>query len=193
MGEYWYLYIKEGKNKKYIEISSKIFNWAGLISGVIYIIVLIFIPQPLKNDLLFVTFPSLLCLFVFLTTGLVAIKKEKRLLLFISYLLFIACISAFGFHKFLKMDYRLGQYDLIKYAKYAKAKNFNIFTYETGAKYSLLYYSDKKARFDIKKEEIKSLLKNRFNVIIIRKKDLKNLDGKFKIIDVGRKYILIKN
>ena len=193
LGEYWYSYIKEGKNKKYIEISSKIFNWAGLISGVIYIIVLIFIPQPLKNDLLFVTFPSLLCLFIFLTTGLVAIKKEKRLLLFISYLLFIACISAFGFHKFLKMDYRLGQYDLIKYAKYAKAKNFNIFTYETGAKYSLLYYSGKKARFDIKKEEIKSLLKNRFNVIIIRKKDLKNLDGKFKIIDVGRKYILIKN
>ena len=91
------------------------------------------------------------------------------------------------------MDYRLGQYEQNKYAKYAKAKNFNIFTYETGAKYSLLYYSGKKARFDIKKEEIKSLLKNRFNVIIIRKKDLKNLDGKFKIIDVGRKYILIKN
>lgn len=191
LGDYWYKYIKTGGNKKYIELSSKIFNYIVLFAALIYCIALIFIPNPLKNDLLYVTFPALFSLIVFLTTGLIAIKKEKRLLLFVTYVLFVTSVSAFSFHEFLKMDYRFGQNDLIKYAKYAKEKNLNIFTYETGARYSILYYSNKKAKFDIHKSQIKHVLKNKVNALIVRKKDLKEIKGKYKIIHSGRKYILI--
>lgn len=191
LGDYWYRYIKSGENKKYIEFSSKIFNYIVLFAALIYCIALMFIPNPLKGDLLYVTFPALLSLVLFLTTGLIAIKKEKRLLLFVTYVLFVTSVSAFSFHEFLKMDYRFGQYDLIKYAKYAKEKNLNIFTYETGARYSILYYSNKKAKFDIHKSQIKHVLKNKVNALIVRKKDLKEIKGKYKIIHSGRKYILI--
>lgn len=195
LGDFWYKYIKNNENKKYIELSSKIFNYFILFCAILYSIALFFIPSPIKNYLLSVSFPSLLCLFLFLGAGLIAIKKEKRLVLFLTYLIFVVFISAFGFHKFLKMDYRFGQNDLIKYAKYAKEKNLNIYTYETGARYSILYYSNKKAIFDVSKNEIKQILKNKFNILIVRKKDLDELKNEIKdnskIIDVGNKYVLI--
>ena len=117
-----------------------IFYYLLIIAGIGFVIAIQFIPEPIKGDLLTIVTPITVATIVFPVIGIVAIKKENRKLLFASYVLFMAALSGFAYHKILEMDYRFGQNDLIEYAQYAKENNLNINTFETGRRYSLLYY-----------------------------------------------------
>ena len=89
------------------------------------------------------------------------------------------------------MDYRFGQNDLIEYAQYAKENNLNINTFETGRRYSLLYYSGKKVVFDIPEEDFAHVISEPQNIIIVRKKELGKVPVKATILKEGRKYVLL--
>ena len=135
--------------------------------------------------------PITVATIVFPVIGIVAIKKENRKLLFASYVLFMAVLSGFAYHKILEMDYRFGQNDLIEYAQYAKENNLNINTFETGRRYSLLYYSGKNVVFDIPEEDFAHVISEPQNIIIVRKKELGEVPVKATILKEGRKYVLL--
>ena len=191
LGSYWTNYITNKDHKKPLEISCLVFSSVLLLGAIVAPIVFQFLKEPLKGDLIFVQNPTAIIATVCSIISLIAIKKEKRLILFLSYPLLIALLSGFCFHKFLKMDYRFGQKDLMEFSKIIKEKDYNIYTYETGLKYSLNYYAQRNVKFNISNEEIKDILKDKNNIIITRNKNLGEIKENYKILQEGRKFILI--
>lgn len=191
LAKYWLEYIDNVEHKKGIEISSMIFYYLLIIAGIGFVIAIQFIPEPIKGDLLTIVTPITVATIVFPVIGIVAIKKENRKLLFASYVLFMAVLSGFAYHKILEMDYRFGQNDLIEYAQYAKENNLNINTFETGRRYSLLYYSGKNVVFDIPEEDFAHVISEPQNIIIVRKKELGEVPVKATVLKEGRKYVLL--
>ena len=189
---YWVQYIYNGEHKTGMVISAWIFNVIFLIAGVGFAIAVFFIPEPVRGDLLTIFVPAEITVIVFPLMGLIALKKDKKVMLFVSYLLFMTFLSGFGLHKILEMNYRFGQNDLIEYAKYAKENNLKIYTYQTGARYSLLYYSGNHVNFDVneKNMSIDDVLNNPENVLIVRKKHFKEIPAGIKVLKEGRKYML---
>jgi 4-amino-4-deoxy-L-arabinose transferase-like glycosyltransferase len=197
LANYWLEYIDKSYHFIEIKISSLIFYSLFIIAGFGFIIAeFLFIPEPLKSDLHFLINVVFIVAIIIPILGIIALFKEAKMKLFISYILFITTLSGFGFHKILETDYKFGQNDLIEYAKYAKDNDLNIFTFQTGHRYSLLYYSQKNVKFDIAEDnpkEFLDILNNPKNIIIVRKKNIENIPTKnYKIIKEGRKYLLIE-
>lgn len=192
MAKYWLGYIEKSEHKKGIEISSKIFNYALIVGGIVSAIALPFLPEPLKGDLSTVALPIIISVTVFPIIGLVGIKKSNRKLLFVSYILFMAFLSGFGYDKIMEMNYRFGQNDLIEFAQYAKENNLNINTFKTGRRYSLLYYSGKHVIFNIPEENFEHIISDPANIVIVRKKHFDKIPTKVTVIKDGRKYMLLK-
>ena len=105
-------------------------------------------------------------------------------------------LSAFGTPQFFKIDYKFGQNDLIRFAQYAKENDKKITTYKFGYKYSLIYYGKYPVEYGIfyNLQELKKAINKNDNVVIIPKKfidyDVERLN--YKILDKGRKYILVE-
>ncbi len=94
---------------------------------------------------------GIVAVILFSTINIYLLVKNKRFLCFISLAIFMAFLSCIGAPIIYKYDYSFGQDDLIKFAKFAKENNYTISTRYTGARYSLLYYSDSdKVYFDNK-------------------------------------------
>ena len=116
------------------------------------------------------------------------------MLVFLSYVLFMAFLSAYGTGKLFKVDYKFGQDDLIEFAKYSKEQDKPIATYNVFQKYSLIYYSDKKVNFGYnhKPSDVAQQLDDGY-LVVLKKKNLKDLHNiNYKLIKEGKKYLLIE-
>lgn len=132
---------------------------------------------------------SLLILTPFVVLNFIFLFRQKRVKLFLSYVVMMALISGFLTPLIYEFNYSFGQDDLIRFAKLAKEKNYTISTYLTGSKYSLLYWSNqKKIVFWTKKDlnYLENELKKPNNITIVRNKHIKELDVKIK--EKGIKY-----
>ena len=107
-------------------------------------------------------------------------------------------LSAFGTKIFYEIDYKFGQNDLVRFARYADKTNKSITTYKFSHKYSLNYYGDdgRKVFYGLNytKDDLKKALEKDNNLVIIKKKHINDNIRKlnYKIIDSGRRYILIE-
>lgn len=192
LGKYWQEYIVENKHKKYIEIPTIVLNSLYILAGVVFPFVICFLKNPLKSDLKLLSPAASIIAITFPLIGIIAIKKQKRIWVLLSYVLMFSATSAFIFSAAMNLDYRFGQNDLIEYATYAKKNNLDISTFETGKRYSLNYYSEDNINYDVQNPEIAKILKNKKNIMVVRKKDQNKIGIKYKIINIGRKYLLIK-
>ena len=70
---------------------------------------------------------------------LCAVKKHPKGV-FACYVLFILITSAFGTKLFYNMDYKFGQNDLMRFAKYAHENGKKVAVINDERKYSVVYY-----------------------------------------------------
>lgn len=112
--------------------------------------------------------------------------------------LFITMISAFATGKLFTIDYKFGQQDLIDFAKYAQKHNYTISSYNMKRKYSLIYYNNKIADYNLEDEltpeNVKKDLEKEGNVVIIRNKEIDEIENKinYKVVKIGKRYTMIK-
>lgn len=122
-----------------------------------------------------------------------SIAKDERFNSFVFQTVFMALLIGFTGPLAYKIDYSFGQNDLIRFAKFAKEKNYTISTYKTGSKYSLLYYSGL-PQIDFhpydNKEWLNGELKKENNLLIMRNKDIESLPVEIRCR--GIKYSAVK-
>ena len=195
----WYDYINKNMYEKSINISVKIFGWVTLIAGIVAIFTPMFLPEQLNSDISSVKWLLIVILIIFGLSSLLFTKQNKKFGIFMSYVLFIAMISAFATGKIFEIDYKFGQQDLIEFAKYAQKHDYTISSYNMGRKYSLIYYNDKIADYnnetELTFENVKHDLEKKGNIVIIKNKEMNEIEGKidYRVLKVGRRYTMIKN
>ena len=195
----WYDYINKNMYEKSINISVKIFGWVTLIAGIVAIFTPMFLPEQLNSDISSVKWLLIVILIIFGLSSLLLTKQNKKFGIFMSYVLFIAMISAFATGKIFEIDYKFGQQDLIEFAKYAQKHDYTISSYNMGRKYSLIYYNDKIADYnnetELTFENVKHDLEKKGNIVIIKNKEMNEIEGKidYRVLKVGRRYTMIKN
>ena len=120
------------------------------------------------------------------------IKTQKRIGICVFVMILV---SAFVTPLVMNIDYKYGQNDLMEYAQIAAEGNKNIVTYNTGRRYSLLYYSGNKKIDFLGKKEVNKLndyLNDEDYTVIIRNKDLKLIKKlPYQIEKQGVKYSVI--
>ena len=193
-GYIWFNYIERGEYSRIIDrtvyITSGIFIFAGFLA----IFTKFFLPVEINSDISVVKPLSIVLLIFFGLCSIISAKKGKYLLVFLSYVLFMAFLSAYGTGKLFKVDYKFGQDDLIEFAKYSKEQDKPIATYNVFQKYSLIYYSDKKVNFGYnhKPSDVAQQLDDGY-LVVLKKKNLKDLHNiNYKLIKEGKKYLLIE-
>lgn len=120
------------------------------------------------------------------------IKTQKRIGICVFAMILV---SAFVTPLVMNIDYKYGQNDLMEYAQTSAEENKNIVTYNTGRRYSLLYYSGNKKIDFLGKKEVNKLndyLNDEDYTVIIRNKDLKLIKKlPYQIEKQGVKYSVI--
>ena len=111
-----------------------------------------------------------------------------------TYVVFMVLFSAFGAYHIFNIDYKFGQNDLMKFAKFAKEKDLKLGSWSVGKKYSLTYYSERNVIFlvNLPHPLIEKLFDDGY-VVVVRNKDLDLISStiKFRTLDSGVKYSLI--
>lgn len=196
LGAYvWKDYIQKGENADIIN------KTVYVISGLFFIVALggiltpLYLPKQLLADISSVKLFCILSAFAVALASLLFAKKKLYAGVFASYVIFMAVFSAYATEKFFEIDYKFGQDDLMKFARYADEYNHSLTTFNFGHKYSLLYYGGEPVYFkpEAEPQDLCKLLDAEKNLVIIRNKDMKNLQNKnFVIIDSGRKFSLIE-
>lgn len=197
-GLMWMDYVDRKKHEKPINLSVQIFGWICVIAGIAAMFTPLFLPAQLNSDIAEIRWFSLICLIVLGVGTLLFVKYKKYIGVFVFYVLFMTVISAFATEEFYEVDYKFGQEDLVTFAKYAKDYDYKISSFGLDRKYSLLYYNDEKVDYNshenLTPESVKEdLAKDRF-VVIIKKKQLPEIEGKvdYEILKSGRRYTMIK-
>ena len=197
-GYIWTNYIERGEYSRFINKTVYVIGGIFIIASIIALFTPFFLPAQLNAD---ISDAKPLCIILLFVTGVVSIifaKKEKYSRVFFTYVFLMLMLSAFGTKMFYEIDYKFGQNDLVRFAKYADKTNQSITTYQFSHKYSLNYYGDDGRQVDYgltySKDDLKKALEKKDNLVIIKKKnlnkDIKNLN--YKIIDSGRRYVLIQ-
>lgn len=195
LAKYW---LEENFSKS-LKILNGILAGVLCLAGMCALISGLVIPAQLYADIKDAQFDVVL---IFLTCGILlfyTIMKNRKDKVFIVLTAMMIMISAFCTSDFFNIDYKFGQNDLFEYAQYVKDNgNPHIIAFNTGKKYSLLYYSGAE-QIDLVSgknvDELKdNLKKNPDSVIVVRNKDMEELsqDLIFQVIKTGRKYSLIK-
>ena len=197
-GLIWTNYIERGEYSRIINKTVYILGGIFILASIIAMFTSLFLPEQLNTD---ISSAKPLCITLLMLSGvfsIIAAKKEKYAGVFITYVLFMTFLSAFGTGLFFNIDYKFGQDDLMKFAKIAKAQNKTITCYKFTHKYSLIYYLDGDkpvvygGDFDI--NDLKKELSKSDNYVIIKKKqlddDIKKLN--YNVVEEGRRYILIE-
>ncbi len=194
-GYIWTRYIIRGEYSRIINKTVYVLGGIFILASIVALFTPLFLPAELNSDIASAKPLCITLLFLCGTLSIVFAKKEKYLNVFFTYVIFMLCLSAFGTEKFFKIDYKFGQDDLIQYAKYAKENNKNITCYKFTHKYSLIYYGTEPVVYggDFDKEKIRTTLKNKDNLVIIKKKNLNEIEGlNYRVIESGRRYVLIE-
>ena len=195
-GYIWTRYIEKGEYSKIINITVYILGGIFILASIIALFTPLYLPAQLNSD---IASAKPLCISLLFIAGLASIifaKKEKYIGVFFTYVLFMLILSAFGTEKFFEIDYKFGQDDLMRFAEYAKVHNKTLTAYKFDRKYSLIFYSGQPVEYGIlyNIEALNNELNEQNNMAIVQykhiNKDFKNLN--YKVIDKGRKYMLIE-
>lgn len=197
-GLMWKDYVEKKRHEKPINLSVQIFGWFCTIAGIAAMFTQFYLPAQIEDDIAEVKWFSLICLLVFGIGTLLFVKYKKYIGVFVFYVLFMTVVSAFATEEFFEVDYRFGQQDLVKFAQYAKEKDYTISSFGMDRKYSLLYYNDEIVDYNTDKvinlKTVEEDLKKKDNIIIIKNKQMNIIEGKLKynVIKKGRRYTMIK-
>lgn len=196
-GYIWTNYIEKGEYSRFINKTVYVIGAIFIIASIIAIFTPLYLPKQLNNDISTAKPMCIVLLFVAGAFSIYFTKIEKYGRVFFTYVFLMVLLSAFGTEIFFEIDYKFGQNDLLRFAKYADEHNKALTTYKFWNKYSLNYYGDDGKpvvyglTYDI--EDLKKALLIKNNLVIIQKKhindDIRKLN--YRIIDSGRKYILV--
>jgi len=190
-GEIWYNYIYGETESKSVINSFKLINIVMIFLFVLSFFIKLFIPQDLYEYL------KPVVIIFSITTGIYLILcyryRKNKLMKFMSLAIFMALTSGFCTPYIYKFDYSFGQNDLMTFAEQAKEKHYTISAYNTGRRYSLLYYSGSH-KVDFKFDDIqwlKNELTKKNNLLIVRNKEILNIPFEVKVKEKGVKYSII--
>ena len=196
-GYIWTNYIEKGEYSRFINKTVYILGGIFIFASIVAIFTPFYLPEQLNHDIAPAKPMCIVLLFVAGAFSIYFTKIEKYGRVFFTYVFLMLLLSAFGTEIFFEIDYKFGQNDLLRFAKYADEHNKALTTYKFWNKYSLNYYGDEGKpvvyglTYDI--EDLKQALLIKNNLVIIQKKhlndDIRKLN--YRIIDSGRKYILV--
>lgn len=206
LGFVWEDYMFNKKYEKPINITVYILGGICILAGILTCFAKFVLPAQTYSDLLTIKWFCIILVLAFgISSILCAIKKHPKGV-FACYVLFILITSAFGTKLFYNMDYKFGQNDLMRFAKYAHENGKKVAVINDERKYSVVYYygipTDMNSRNVLfitlnDKEEMKQLghiLDDKNIIAIIRKKQYQEIDKTldFDVILEGRKHLLVK-
>lgn len=206
LGFVWEDYMFNKKYEKPINITVYILGGICILAGILTCFAKFVLPAKTYSDLLTIKWFCIILVLAFgISSILCAIKKHPKGV-FACYVLFILITSAFGTKLFYNMDYKFGQNDLMRFAKYAHENGKKVAVINDERKYSVVYYYGIPTDMDSRnvlfitlndKEEMKQLghiLDDKNIVAIIRKKQYQEIDKTldFDVILEGRKHLLVK-
>lgn len=198
MGIVWYDYIQDKFHEKAINISVYIIGSIFTLAGIVACFTKLFLPADIYSAISSAQIFVILLVLFFGITSVISAKRKNYSIVFTTYIIFIACLSAFGTKLFFNIDYSFGQNDLINYAKSAAQTGKNIVTIGFGRRYSLNYYSNNDNHVEYNEildfNLLKKSVKNPKNMVIVRTKHLDEISKNAKIIVLqkGIKYSVIK-
>lgn len=202
----WEDYMFNKKYEKPINITVYILGGICILAGILTCFAKFVLPAQTYSDLLTIKWFCIILVLAFgISSILCAVKKHPKGV-FACYVLFILITSAFGTKLFYNMDYKFGQNDLMRFAKYAHENGKKVAVINDERKYSVVYYYGIPTDMDSRnilfitlndKEEMKQLghiLDDKNIVGIIRKKQYQEIDKTldFDVILEGRKHLLVK-
>ena len=206
LGFVWEDYMFNKKYEKPINITVYILGGICILAGILTCFAKFVLPAQTYSDLLTIKWFCIILVLAFgISSILCAVKKHPKGV-FACYVLFILITSAFGTKLFYNMDYKFGQNDLMRFAKYAHENGKKVAVINDERKYSVVYYygipTDMNSRNVLfitlnDKEEMKQLghiLDDKNIIAIIRKKQYQEIDKTldFDVILEGRKHLLVK-
>lgn len=206
LGFVWEDYMFNQKYEKPINITVYILGGICILAGILTCFAKFVLPAQTYSDLLTIKWFCIILVLAFgISSILCAVKKHPKGV-FACYVLFILITSAFGTKLFYNMDYKFGQNDLMRFAKYAHENGKKVAVINDERKYSVVYYYGIPTDMDGRnvlfitlndKEEMKQLghiLDDKNIVAIIRKKQYQEIDKSldFDVILEGRKHLLVK-
>lgn len=206
LGFVWEDYMFNKKYEKPINITVYILGGICILAGILTCFAKFVLPAQTYSDLLTIKWFCIILVLAFgISSILCAVKKHPKGV-FACYVLFILITSAFGTKLFYNMDYKFGQNDLMRFAKYAHENGKKVAVINDERKYSVVYYYGIPTNMDGRnvlfitlndKEEMKQLghiLDDKNIVAIIRKKQYQEIDKTldFDVILEGRKHLLVK-
>lgn len=206
LGFVWEDYMFNKKYEKPINITVYILGGICILAGILTCFAKFILPAQTYSDLLTIKWFCIILVLAFgISSILCAVKKHPKGV-FACYVLFILITSAFGTKLFYNMDYKFGQNDLMRFAKYAHENGKKVAVINDERKYSVVYYYGIPTDMDSRnvlfitlndKEEMKQLghiLDDKNIVAIIRKKQYQEIDKTldFDVILEGRKHLLVK-
>lgn len=206
LGFVWEDYMFNKKYEKPINITVYILGGICILAGILTCFAKFVLPAQTYSDLLTIKWFCIILVLAFgISSILCAVKKHPKEV-FACYVLFILITSAFGTKLFYNMDYKFGQNDLMRFAKYAHENGKKVAVINDERKYSVVYYYGIPTDMDGRnvlfitlndKEEMKQLghiLDDKNIVAIIRKKQYQEIDKTldFDVILEGRKHLLVK-
>ena len=196
-GYIWTNYIDKGEYSRFINKTVYFLGGIFIFASIVAIFTPFYLPKQLNHDIAAAKPMCIVLLFVAGAFSIYFTKIEKYGRVFFTYVFLMVLLSAFGTEIFFEIDYKFGQNDLLRFAKYADEHNKALTTYKFWNKYSLNYYGDDGKpvvyglTYDI--EDLKKALLIKNNLVIIQKKhindDIRKLN--YRIIDSRRKYILV--
>ena len=206
LGFVWEDYMFNKKYEKPINITVYILGGICILAGILTCFAKFVLPAQTYSDLLTIKWFCIILVLAFgISSILCAVKKHPKGV-FACYVLFILITSAFGTKLFYNMDYKFGQNDLMRFAKYAHENGKKVAVINDERKYSVVYYYGIPTDMDSRnvlfitlndKEEMKQLghiLDDKNIVAIIRKNQYQEIDKTFDfdVILEGRKHLLVK-
>lgn len=199
LGHVWKNYIERDEYR--IPVNISVYIWGGICvtAASIAVFTMYYLPYELNEIIETIKWFSIILLGLFGIISITAVACRKKVLVFASYVLLVALLSAFGTRSLFKIDYKFGQNDLIKFAKYAKNNNKKIMTFGFPEKYSVLYYSGEHVLYseDFDYALLEEKLDDKDYVVILKNKELREIlenvhYDEFETIDTGVKYTLVR-
>ena len=198
IGFVWTEYIYEDKCTKEINISSYILGSIFILTAIAVIFIKYYLPEQIYTYMLDLKWFNTILLFVTGLSVIIFTAKKKKLAVLVTFILFIATLSAFGTKMFYNFNFKFGQIDLLEFSTQEKKLGHKLYVINNPRKYSVLYYDGnvkyitlKKKTPKLKKSDAIFYPKSR---AIIKNKDYDNLARKYniEIIEKGRKYSIVR-
>ena len=198
MSYIWCEYIYEKKHALLTNISSYIIGGIFTVIAIGGCFMKYYLPENLYADISHIQWFSVGILFVSGVALILFTKFKKPMCAFLTLVLFVACLSAFGTKRFYQLNYSFGQQDLLDFAQQEKEAQHDLYVVNNFRKYSVLYYGDKVHYISIEDEDDPLDKSNKIfdenSRAIIRNREYEEIAKKydFELLQQKRKYSLVK-